>query len=219
MVYTSVHQLAAIVPYGLVGASSAQVVIEYNGVKLAPVTVPVAAAVPGLFSANQTGTGQGAIQNADGSYNNASNPAARGSIVVLYGTGQGQTNPPASMGGSRPPYNPVPPFRRAISRLRLAHRGGPGGYPLQGTDPRHRRRLLANQRSPACHAGRGHTRREGDSGRPFEPGQSHTGCEIALPESYGACAGRREECDRLIQVSAENRLRSAAWQPQSPTAN
>jgi len=93
MVYTSATQLAAIVPFAMQNSTSAQVVVEYNGVQLPPVTMPVVPAVPGLFSANQSGTGQGAIQNENGSYNSAANPAARGSIVVLYGTGQGQTNP------------------------------------------------------------------------------------------------------------------------------
>jgi uncharacterized protein (TIGR03437 family) len=51
------------------------------------------AAAPALFSANSSGKGNGAILNQDTSVNSPSNPAAKGSIVVLYGTGEGQTNP------------------------------------------------------------------------------------------------------------------------------
>jgi len=40
------------------------------------------------------GTGQGAIVNQDGSRNTSANPAARGSIVSLFGTGEGQLAPP-----------------------------------------------------------------------------------------------------------------------------
>jgi len=45
--------------------------------------LPVVAASPGVF----------AITNEDGSVNSAANPAAQGSILVIYGTGEGQTAP------------------------------------------------------------------------------------------------------------------------------
>ncbi len=47
------------------------------------------AASPGLF----------AITNQDGSVNTTSNPAARNSVLILYGTGEGQTAP-AGIDGS-----------------------------------------------------------------------------------------------------------------------
>jgi uncharacterized protein (TIGR03437 family) len=46
-----------------------------------------------LFTADRTGMGQGAILNQDASLNSPANPALRGSIVALYGTGQGETDP------------------------------------------------------------------------------------------------------------------------------
>ncbi|MGH9672987.1 MAG: hypothetical protein ACRD44_07380 [Bryobacteraceae bacterium] len=49
--------------------------------------------VPGLFSADNSGIGQAAALNQDGSFNGPGNPAAPGDIVVLFGTGGGQTNP------------------------------------------------------------------------------------------------------------------------------
>jgi uncharacterized protein (TIGR03437 family) len=45
--------------------------------------------VPGIFSDNASGTGQGAILNQDLSLNSAANPAAPGDIIVIYATGQG----------------------------------------------------------------------------------------------------------------------------------
>jgi uncharacterized protein (TIGR03437 family) len=125
MVYTSSKQLAVIVPFGLAGVTSAQVVVEYNGVKLPPVLMPVAPAVPGLFSANQTGSGQGAIQNEDFTYNAASNPAARGSVVVLYGTGQGQTTPPGVDGRLANSVFPIPAGDLSITV---------GGIPVAASD-------------------------------------------------------------------------------------
>jgi hypothetical protein len=50
----------------------------------------VAAAVPGLFSVDASGRGQGAILNQD---NSALNPAEKGSIIQRFGTGDGVTNP------------------------------------------------------------------------------------------------------------------------------
>jgi uncharacterized protein (TIGR03437 family) len=60
-----------------------------------PFPVAVQATAPGLFTANTTGTGQGAILNQDGvTLNSAKAPASVGSIVSLWGTGEGVTNPP-----------------------------------------------------------------------------------------------------------------------------
>lgn len=91
--YSSAGQTSVFVPYALAGRSSTQLVIVYQGRASAPLTVPVVAAAPALFSANQSGRGPGAILNQDASLNTTANPAAKGSIVILYGTGEGQTLP------------------------------------------------------------------------------------------------------------------------------
>ena len=92
MLYTSGNQLGAIVPFGTAGPTT-RVVVLSQGQSSSPVTMPVLPATPAIFSLDGTGGGPGAILNQDGSLNSAANPAARGSIVVLYGTGAGQTNP------------------------------------------------------------------------------------------------------------------------------
>lgn len=94
VIYSSRGQLSAIVPYSVAGRPTTSVVVESGGIKTEAVTLPVVAALPAVFTANQTGTGQGAILNQDGSVNAASNPAAPGSVIVLFGTGEGQTTPP-----------------------------------------------------------------------------------------------------------------------------
>ena len=72
-------------------------------------TVPVVAAVPGLFSLNQSGSGEAVAYNQDLTLNSASNPAAKGSVIVVYGTGEGQTNPPGVTGFIAVPGNvPAP---------------------------------------------------------------------------------------------------------------
>ena len=94
LIYVSASQTSAVVPYAVAGKSSTRVQIEFRSTKSGPVTLPVAASAPGIFTLESTGRGQGAILNQDGSVNSASNPAAKASVVVLFGTGEGQTDPP-----------------------------------------------------------------------------------------------------------------------------
>ncbi len=62
----------------------------------------VSAAAPGIFTANQAGTGQAAVVNQNGTLNSASNPAPAGSTILLYGTGQGQVSPAVTDGTAAP---------------------------------------------------------------------------------------------------------------------
>jgi uncharacterized protein (TIGR03437 family) len=94
LVYVSAKQCSAVVPYFGAINSTTHVQVEYQGALSDPLVVPVTATAPGLFTANATGTGQGSILNQDQSINSASNPAASGSIVVLWATGEGLTDPP-----------------------------------------------------------------------------------------------------------------------------
>jgi uncharacterized protein (TIGR03437 family) len=98
LLFVSSSQINAVVPFGVTG-TTAQVQILYQGQPTASTTVPLTAASPAVFSINSDGGGQGAILNQDGSVNSQSNPAAPGSVVVLYATGAGLTTP-ASTDGS-----------------------------------------------------------------------------------------------------------------------
>jgi uncharacterized protein (TIGR03437 family) len=93
LIYASATQTAAIVPYGVSGKTQTMVSVQYNGIRSAAIPIPVVAAVPGLFSADSSGTGQAALLNQDNSYNSSKNAAFRGSIVSIYGTGEGITSP------------------------------------------------------------------------------------------------------------------------------
>lgn len=108
MLYASDTQSRAIVPYSVAGASSTKVQAVYNCVQSAPLTLIVAAASPGLFSAANSGSGQGAILNEDGSPNSADNPASAGALITLSGTGEGQTSPPGVDGQVATDTLPVP---------------------------------------------------------------------------------------------------------------
>jgi uncharacterized protein (TIGR03437 family) len=93
LIYSSSLQTAAIVPYSVAGQSSTQMVVTFQGRASAPIGLAVAKSAPGLFSADESGAGNGAIINQDGTANSPSNPAPRGSVIALYGTGEGQTSP------------------------------------------------------------------------------------------------------------------------------
>jgi len=62
----------------------------------------VATYAPGFFTVNQQGTGQAMALNQDGSTNSAQNPAALGSVVTLFGTGQGPVTSPVPDGQPAP---------------------------------------------------------------------------------------------------------------------
>jgi uncharacterized protein (TIGR03437 family) len=93
LIYTRADQVAAIVPNGVSGQQSVQVQVNYQGQSTPTFSTTVADTVPGLFTLDQSGQGEGAVLNQDNSINSAANPAARGSIVSLWATGQGQSDP------------------------------------------------------------------------------------------------------------------------------
>jgi len=98
LLYASEQQVNAIAPYALEGKTRTELVVEYRGVRSSPLSLEVAAAAPGIFTLNSSGSGQGAILNQDYSLNGPGNPAARNAIVMLYATGEGQTTPPGADG-------------------------------------------------------------------------------------------------------------------------
>ncbi len=116
MIYASEGQVAAIVPYGIAGSASAQVVVT-SAVGVTPAfPVAVAASGPSMFSHDATGAGQIAAVNLDGSLNDATHPAAVGSYISIYATGEGQTFPAGVDGAitSSTYAKPVLPVRVTI---------------------------------------------------------------------------------------------------------
>lgn len=93
IVYTSQGQASVIVPYEIANSPTTQVTAEFGGNKSAALTLNVAPSAPGLFTLNQQGTGPAVVYNQDGTVNSADNPAKAGDIIVIYGTGEGQTVP------------------------------------------------------------------------------------------------------------------------------
>jgi len=107
LLYTSSGAVAAIVPYEAAGSSRISVQLTYNGLSSAKQTLPSAVAAPGVFSADSSGSGPGAILNSDYSLNTPANPAKKGGIVIIYATGGGQTNPAAKTGATTAVAEPL----------------------------------------------------------------------------------------------------------------
>jgi uncharacterized protein (TIGR03437 family) len=97
MVYTSAGQVSAIVPYEVAGRATTQVLVKYLGVASNFVTVRLIDSAPAIFVTDANG--QGAILNQDNTVNSTQNGAAPLSVVSIYATGEGQTNP-AGVDGS-----------------------------------------------------------------------------------------------------------------------
>jgi uncharacterized protein (TIGR03437 family) len=95
IVYSLSKQVSVVVPYEVAQYTTVNVVAEYSGNSSSPFPVKVVPTIPGIFTNDSSGSGQGAILNAkDSTRNSTSNPAARGDYVTIYATGEGATNPP-----------------------------------------------------------------------------------------------------------------------------
>jgi uncharacterized protein (TIGR03437 family) len=94
--YASPSQVSFQVPYEASGVSTLTLTREDG--KTTTVNVTVGEAQPGIFTSDASGTGPAAATLADSSLLNASNPAARGSVIVLYATGLGRVTPGAVTG-------------------------------------------------------------------------------------------------------------------------
>ena len=89
VLFVSKEQVNVVVPFGVAGKDKVRIVVR-NGFQSAhPFEVKMERAQPGLFTGNGTGQGIVAAFNTDGGLHGIGNPAPRGSVIVLYGTGFG----------------------------------------------------------------------------------------------------------------------------------
>jgi uncharacterized protein (TIGR03437 family) len=91
-------QVNMILPYSLNTTGEAYVEVTYNDATSVQFNIPLAPAAVQIFTADASGSGPGSILNQDFSINSASNPAAPGSVVMVYGTGGGAVNPVVNAG-------------------------------------------------------------------------------------------------------------------------
>jgi uncharacterized protein (TIGR03437 family) len=108
-------QITAMAPFEIAGQATTVLKISIAGQNALPITLIVVPTAPGIFitgAGPTTGSDDpAAVLNQDGTVNTQSNPAARGSIVSIYGTGGGVLSPAATdgsiTGNSNPPSTAV----------------------------------------------------------------------------------------------------------------
>jgi uncharacterized protein (TIGR03437 family) len=135
MIYASSTQVSAVVPYEMVGIATPAVWIKYLGQTSNAFQLTSVTTAPGLFTQNSSGSGPGAILNQDNSLNGPGNPAAKGGIVQVYLTGEGQTSPGGTTGklttvSPTPPLTPYP-----LLPIGVTINGQPALYTYAGEAP------------------------------------------------------------------------------------
>ena len=125
------NQINVFVPGSVVGNLTTSLSVFVGGAGSASLTVPIASAAFGLFSANATGSGQGAILNQDESVNSSANPAAVGSVISLFGTGAGLLSPPLPDGA----FTGAAPFPQVPGAMTVNIGGQPADILYAGAAP------------------------------------------------------------------------------------
>jgi len=96
--FVSDKQINVILPFTTNTSGEGSVIVTYNNTPSTAFKVPLAPADLALFTADASGSGPGAILNQDYTYNGPNNPAPKGSVVALFGTGGGVMDPPVNAG-------------------------------------------------------------------------------------------------------------------------
>jgi uncharacterized protein (TIGR03437 family) len=137
MIYASSLQVNAIVPYEMARVASPQVWVKYVGQTSNAYQLTSATTAPGLFTQNASGSGPGAILNQNYSLNGPNNPAAKGSIVMVYMTGEGQTSPAGVTGAITLPNLPPPQVTPSplLTSIGVLINGQPAAWTYAGEAP------------------------------------------------------------------------------------
>jgi uncharacterized protein (TIGR03437 family) len=97
--YSTPGQLGIQIPFEMAGQTSATILVTVGGETSAPQTVFLDAFGPGVFTANQQGTGIAAVLHQDGVTSvTEQNPARPNEVLVFFVTGLGTLNPPLETG-------------------------------------------------------------------------------------------------------------------------
>jgi uncharacterized protein (TIGR03437 family) len=140
--YVQDSQINAQAPYEIAGGNTVDVEVFFQGQSRGKVTVPVAASAPAIFTVS-AGTGLAIALNETGRLNSPVDPAARGSIVTLYATGDGVEDPAAADGkpAAQPLSKPTLPVTLTIG-------GFPADILFAGAAPGFAGLLQINARVP-----------------------------------------------------------------------
>ncbi len=147
--YVSPTQINVVVPWEIAGKTSATIAVNVNGVPSAGFPENVVSVAPGIYTLSATGVGQAAALNQDLSINGPATgvalpggtiqtaPAAVGTVISVFGTGGGLTNP-SGVTGTITPVNQLYPLMNWTpgSSVVTATVGGiPATVPFAGAAP------------------------------------------------------------------------------------
>lgn len=135
LLYVSQTQINCVVPYEIAGIQNPTVIVKTNvtsgagGQSSNGFGVNASATAPAIFTANGSGTGPGAILNADFS-SNVSSATARGGVVQVFMTGEGQTSPQGVDGKVT-----AAPYPSPLLPISITVAGAPANYQFAGEAP------------------------------------------------------------------------------------
>jgi len=133
LLYVSPGQINAQIP-DATAAGSATLVVTSSGVASAPLSLKVTVVAPQIFVADARRI---LALNQDGSVNSTANPAAAGSIVTIFLTGQGKLPSAAASIGNLPAtllYAGKAPGTQGVAQMNMRVPSlPPGDYPLMVT--------------------------------------------------------------------------------------
>lgn len=112
LLYAGATQIDAIIPQGLTPNASYPLVVTMGTVQSAPIPLKVVELQPGIYTINETGSGEGIVAEAfTGILNSAANPAHASDYLVVYCTGlgpaPGENGQPEPADGAPVPTSPL----------------------------------------------------------------------------------------------------------------
>ncbi len=130
--YTSSGQINVQVPFDLPANTQYQVTVQRDNALSVPEPLVVASGSPGIFTANQSGTGQGIILKSDGvTLVQPGSPATAGDTVVIYCTGLGAVSPSVQAGSPAPSS----PLAKAVNPVTVQIGNQPATVAFAGLTP------------------------------------------------------------------------------------
>ncbi|MFN0105838.1 MAG: BACON domain-containing protein [Bryobacteraceae bacterium] len=94
ILFSSDSRMDVVAPYSIAGRRSTRVQVENASTRSEIVELTLSPdAAPGIFSIDNSGRGQAAALNDNGTVNGPANPAAINGVLVFYATGEGQIRP------------------------------------------------------------------------------------------------------------------------------
>jgi len=101
LLFVDPNQLNVFIPFQVTPNTLQQLIVARGSTLSIPANLKIAAAIPGIYSLNQGGSGQGAIVHGAGALaapTPIGRPAPRGAILEIYATGLGLVSDPPSDG-------------------------------------------------------------------------------------------------------------------------